>query len=412
MGSQMDFLSNVTGDWWKVPQSLAGGAEMEVSIVSDGEREVCISGGMLQEIGRVSFVSEGGTRYIVGLPLAAADGGVAFPRSPYTTIAWTSNKVDAVRHARSKRIWVYVAPEEAQLEAALLRAGPPKSTVHIVTSLPYRPVAHLHGPDDTFVATQPEHLVGAVTHLSGSPPPPPRFPPFRVGTCLDYPPLTFLKEGVPSGLEVELLEACLRGGHVQWVKTSWPELHKGLLEGKYDAAFGGINESAKRRELFDVSLPVLPCAKCILTTKAKAKRFDRLSKVDKPGVVVVTNPGGTNAAFCKANFRHAQVRTAPDNKQPFLDLASGAADVMITDSLEALHRQQATHDSAVPLAAVCAESPLTTGHTVAIVRKDCPVGKTFLRLFNGAVVSACGKGALRILSAKWLGQAVNAPSKM
>ena len=395
----------VKGTWWDVPfQDIP---EMGVAIITDGVCEVCISGGMFREIGSTRHVGAHGTRYLIGQPLVGEEGGLQYPRAPYTTVAYTTDKEDAVRHAKTAHIVVRLTEAEraADMEATLNAALPPSASLSVATGQ-YRPIAGVHSTDTTFIATSLADMEGTLTFAAKTPPAAPSHPPFRVGTCLDYPPLTTVEGDVPIGLEVELLEAVVGKGNVVWVKTSWPELHAGLLAGKYDAAFGGINESAKRRELFTVSRPVLPCAKCILTTETQRTRFDRLSAVESVGVTVVTNPGGTNAMFCAANFKKATIRTATDNKQPFTDLATGKADVMITDSLEALYRQKLTAASSAPLASVCDDSPLTTGHTVSLVRQNCPTGVAFLKCFNDGLETAEGKTAFSNLTAKYLGQPV------
>eukprot|EP01063_Lacrimia_lanifica_P036938 TRINITY_DN7451_c0_g1_i1.p1 TRINITY_DN7451_c0_g1~~TRINITY_DN7451_c0_g1_i1.p1 ORF type:complete len:257 (+),score=74.75 TRINITY_DN7451_c0_g1_i1:49-771(+) len=233
----------------------------------------------------------------------------------------------------------------------------------------------------------------------------------RVGTCGDYPPLTKRRpDGAFEGLAVELVERCFGVGRVEWVATTWPALHDGLSAGKYDAAFGGINETAARRARFDVSAAVLPCAKCILTQRGNEATYDGVGAIDKPGVTVVTNPGGTNALFCQKNFKHARVLKAADNVAPFQHLAARTADVMITDSIEALHRENVTAASPTPLAAVRAERPLTDGHTVALARKGCARGAAFLNAFNEYLASPRGARDLRELTTKWLGRPVQRPA--
>ena len=52
------------------------------------------------------------------------------------------------------------------------------------------------------------------------------------------------------------------------------------------------------------------------------------------GVRVEVNPGGTNEAFAKTHFPHAELTEYPDNRTIFDDLAAGHADVIVTDGVE------------------------------------------------------------------------------
>ncbi|HYZ67619.1 MAG TPA: transporter substrate-binding domain-containing protein, partial [Mycobacterium sp.] len=67
---------------------------------------------------------------------------------------------------------------------------------------------------------------------------------------------------------------------------------------------------------------------------ADAPNFQTLSDIDRPGVRVVVNPGGTNADFDQVHLRQAQIVTYPDNNTIFDQLANNVADVMITDASE------------------------------------------------------------------------------
>ena len=75
---------------------------------------------------------------------------------------------------------------------------------------------------------------------------------------------------------------------------------------------------------------------------ADRAKYQTLADIDRPGVRVVVNPGGTNAEFDKANIKHAQIIQYPDNNTIFGQLTGNAADVMITDVSEI--RWQARQD--------------------------------------------------------------------
>eukprot|EP01060_Flectonema_neradi_P036914 TRINITY_DN7278_c0_g2_i1.p1 TRINITY_DN7278_c0_g2~~TRINITY_DN7278_c0_g2_i1.p1 ORF type:complete len:241 (+),score=39.29 TRINITY_DN7278_c0_g2_i1:48-770(+) len=236
----------------------------------------------------------------------------------------------------------------------------------------------------------------------------------RVGTCGDYPPLTIEKDGQFSGLSVDLLNKTAKQANIEieWVKTTWPELHKGLLSGAYDAAFGGINETPLRKETFCISEPVLPCGKCGLSSKMHSSRFNSVSDIDKEGVTIVSNPGGTNEAYCKSQIKNASVTVVSDNKQPFENLAQGTSHIMITDTIEALHRQNQTTSSENPLVSLFHDTPITAGHTVLLSRKDSPDGKALIACLNKFLSTSEGLDTLKNVTSTWLGTPLSRASKL
>jgi ABC-type amino acid transport substrate-binding protein len=59
-----------------------------------------------------------------------------------------------------------------------------------------------------------------------------------------------------------------------------------------------------------------------------------LADIDRPGVRIVVNPGGTNAEFDAANIHHAAIVKYPDNNTIFDRVSGNKADAMITDASE------------------------------------------------------------------------------
>jgi cyclohexadienyl dehydratase len=62
--------------------------------------------------------------------------------------------------------------------------------------------------------------------------------------------------------------------------------------------------------------------------------FDTLEEIDRPGVRVIVNPGGTNEQFAREHLGAAQRVLHADNRTIFAELAAGRADVMVTDDVE------------------------------------------------------------------------------
>jgi cyclohexadienyl dehydratase len=64
------------------------------------------------------------------------------------------------------------------------------------------------------------------------------------------------------------------------------------------------------------------------------QRFDTLEEINQPNVRVVVNPGGTNERFVRERLGGVRLTVHADNRTIFTEIASGRADVMVTDDVE------------------------------------------------------------------------------
>ena len=158
----------------------------------------------------------------------------------------------------------------------------------------------------------------------------------RVCSTGDYRPFTYRDpQGNWSGLDIEMAHdmATRLGVKLDVVPTTWANLITDL-NSKCDAAMGGISITLNRAKQAVYSAPYLRDGKAAIVRCADASRFQTLDDIDRQGVRVVVNPGGTNADFDKEHLRQAQIVTYPDNNTIFDQLTNNSADVMITDSSE------------------------------------------------------------------------------
>jgi len=166
----------------------------------------------------------------------------------------------------------------------------------------------------------------------------------RVCSTGDYRPFTYRdRDGRWSGLDVDMANDLAKrlGVKLEMVASTWNTLMQDL-GANCDVAMGGISITLTRAHHALYSAPYLRDGKAAITRCADRSKYTSLSDIDRPGVRVVVNPGGTNAEFDKANIRHAQIIQYPDNNTIFGQLTGNAADVMITDVSEI--RWQAKQD--------------------------------------------------------------------
>jgi len=187
-------------------------------------------------------------------------------------------------------------------------------------------------------------LVALTAACSASPPPTPpaglqqvlQRGTVRVCSTGDYRPFTHRDAGGNwTGLDIEMANdmAAQLGVRLDVVPTTWANL-VGDLDAKCDVAMGGISITLKRAKQALYSEPYLRDGKAAIVRCADASKFQTLADIDRLGVRVVVNPGGTNAGFDREHLHNAQVTSYPDNNTIFGQLTSGAADVMITDASE------------------------------------------------------------------------------
>lgn len=166
----------------------------------------------------------------------------------------------------------------------------------------------------------------------------------RVGTSGDYPPFSYRANATSPflGLDIELagrLAASL-GVKLELVPTSWPTLLADFTAQRFDVAMGGVSITDERRKVATFSLPYLRDGKTPIARCADAARFQTLAQIDRPGVRVIVNPGGTNERFARAHLTAASLLVFRDNTAIFDEIVAGRADVMITDAIEARLQQR------------------------------------------------------------------------
>jgi len=161
----------------------------------------------------------------------------------------------------------------------------------------------------------------------------------RIGTAGDYQPMSFLdpETGAYVGFDAELAEdlAASLGVKTEFVKTSWPTLMEDTLSGSFDLAICGITITDARKEQALMSEGYLANGKTVLCRAEDADRYTSLEAVNRPEVRVMENPGGLNEKFARENLPDAALMIHDVNQEIPGLVASGEADVMITEIMEA-----------------------------------------------------------------------------
>ncbi len=158
----------------------------------------------------------------------------------------------------------------------------------------------------------------------------------RVGTTGDYAPFSYLKDRAFLGIDVDMAQDLAQSLDVEVVftQTSWPMLMEDLVAGKYDIAMSGVSRSLARQRKGYFSHNYHTGGKTPIIRCSDRDRFRSLSDIDRSGVRLIVNPGGTNERYVDGHIEHATKLVHADNRTIFEEIASGEADIMITDGIE------------------------------------------------------------------------------
>jgi len=220
----------------------------------------------------------------------------------------------------------------------------------------------------------------------------------RVGSTGDYKPFTYLDRTTDkfSGFDIDLAESLGKalGVKVEYVKTSWPTLMKDFEEGKFDVAMSGISVTLDRQKKAFFSSPYMREGKAPIARCENKEKFQTLEQINKPGVKVIVNPGGTNERFARANAASAEIVVHNDNTTIFDELLSGKADLMMTDSSETLYQQKLKPQ----LCAINPEKPFDFAEKAYLLPRDIAL-KAFVDQW---LHISRETGAYQAIYTKWL----------
>ncbi len=191
----------------------------------------------------------------------------------------------------------------------------------------------------------------------------------RVGTAGDYQPMSYLDPatGTYVGFDAQLAEdlAASLGVKVEYVETSWPTLMDDTLACKFDVAICGITVTDARKEKALMSDGYLGNGKTVLCRAEDAAKYTSLEAINKPEVRVMENPGGLNEKFARENLPNATLIIHDVNQEIPGLVASGEADVMITEIMEAGYYVGQDSRLVAPLI----REPFTNGQLGALMPK-------------------------------------------
>ena len=225
----------------------------------------------------------------------------------------------------------------------------------------------------------------------------------KVGTAGDYQPMSYL---VPDkeqyvGFDAELAEDLAKeiGVGIEYIKTSWPTLMDDTLNDSFDLAICGITVTDARKEQALMSDGYFGDGKTILIRAEDADKYRTLEDINRPEVRVMENPGGLNEKFARENLPNATLIIHDKNEEIPSLIASGEADVMITEIMEAGY--YVSRDSR--LAAPLINEPFTHGQLGVLMPKG---SEDLLEFVNEFLAKEKESGRIDELTEKYIFKSV------
>ena len=220
----------------------------------------------------------------------------------------------------------------------------------------------------------------------------------RVGSTGDYEPFSY-RAGAAGGfigLDIALAADLARslGVKLQVVPTTWGAMMGDLADDRFDLAMGGVSVSLERQKKAWFSIPYLRDGKTPIARCEDAPKYQTLPDINRPGVRLIVNPGGTNERFARANAERATLVIHPDNVTIFDRIVAGDADLMITDAIEA-RLQQRLHPK---LCAIHPDAPFDFSEKAVLLPRDVALKAYVDQWLHQAIES----GAFARANEQWL----------
>ena len=163
----------------------------------------------------------------------------------------------------------------------------------------------------------------------------------RVATSGDYLPFSDWPEDAPApgGFSASVAEAYASdtGAILEWNRFRWPELADDLAAGSFDLALSGITIRPDRSMQGRFGLPITTSGAIVLVNADSS--LASAEDLDQPSIRIAVNAGGHLEKVARRLFPSARIEAISDNATVLRRLVRGAADAVVTDTVEAPHWQ-------------------------------------------------------------------------
>ncbi|WP_445115051.1 transporter substrate-binding domain-containing protein [Acinetobacter sp. WZC-1] len=190
----------------------------------------------------------------------------------------------------------------------------------------------------------------------------------KVCTTGDYKPYSFLNDQKQyEGLDIAMAQSLARSldAKVNFIPVSWKTLMQDFQAQQCDIAMGGVSVTLKRQQTAWYSSPLGVDGKIPLVRCEDQQKYQTVAQMNRAEVRLIEPAGGTNEAYVREHLPQASLEFS-DNITIFDKLLDKKADVMITDTSEALYQQKQKPG----LCAVRPDQPLQYGEKAYLLPQN------------------------------------------
>ncbi len=218
----------------------------------------------------------------------------------------------------------------------------------------------------------------------------------RAGYTPTYPPVVFVQNGQPAGIEIDLARqlAADLGMPLRLIEMEWDKLIPALVAGDIDIIMAGMTITDARRVRMDFSRPYLRTGQLVLMRRSRAHLYPTADAVraTKEAVGVIKNTTGDG--YVQAWFTNAQRRAYNTSEDAALELSRKRLDLFVDDA-PSIWWQASQHEADLTVLA----TPLTEEYLAWGIARTNP---TLLAAVNKTLRRWEKDGTLRRILQAWI----------
>ncbi|MDQ5815731.1 MAG: transporter substrate-binding domain-containing protein, partial [Actinomycetota bacterium] len=157
---------------------------------------------------------------------------------------------------------------------------------------------------------------------------------FTVGSCLDYRPFEFVKDGEEQGFDVEMVEAIAEklNLEVQWKKANFDTIFTAQAANKFDMVAAASTILPEREEIVDFSDPYFNSRQALTINTAESGDVASADDLGE-GDIVAVQKGTTGKLWAEDNLapNGVEIKTFDAAPDAFTDLEAGNVQAVVND---------------------------------------------------------------------------------
>jgi ABC-type amino acid transport substrate-binding protein len=155
-----------------------------------------------------------------------------------------------------------------------------------------------------------------------------------VGSCLDYRPFEFVKDGEEQGFDVEMTEAIAEklNLEVQWKKANFDTIFTAQAANKFDMVAAASTILPEREEIVDFSDPYFNSRQALTINTAESGDVASADDLGE-GDIVAVQKGTTGKTWAEDNLgpNGVEIKTFDAAPDAFTDLEAGNVQAVVND---------------------------------------------------------------------------------